>query len=341
MRFKENNLIMEQYLKVLDRKHINENRTSYPPDELNQTFAPLGSVDIVDGNTVETNYGTFEMDGIFVAFYNSLFVDNPQWRAGLEAIKKDLIRQGHSVADYMVEDEIYGLEIDDIILDDLVSAAKRHLSNLVAANKSRVTESKKKIPSTGLTKKQKSAVAKKARAGKDIGKKGPGFAKMAKAAGGGEKGKKIAAAAMWKSVKRESAGILSAYEGKKLLNESVSSEQYDEIVSIIHSAIAKAKISKPELSNEIEQVWDVVSDLWADHEMRVYNALMIDQIPEEDPESDPMIPKVEKILQKMTEDLGSEELAVEELSKWDEDEMNEYYSNRVMGEEEDEEENEE
>jgi hypothetical protein len=145
MRFKENNLIMEQYLKVLDRKHINENRTSYPPDELNQTFAPLGSVDIVDGNTVETDYGTFEMDGIFVAFYNSMFVDNPQWRAGLEAIKKDLIRQGHSVADYMVEDEIFGLEIDDIILDALVSAAKRHLSNLVAANESRVTESKKKF----------------------------------------------------------------------------------------------------------------------------------------------------------------------------------------------------
>lgn len=199
-------------------------------------------------------------------------------------------------------------------------------NNLIAEAYAKVNEAKKK-PSAGLTKKQKSNVAKKARAGKDIGKKGPGFAKMAKAAGGGEKGKKIAAAAMWKSIKRESAGILSAYEGKKLLNESVSSEQYDEIVSIIHSAIAKAKISKPELSNEIEQVWDVVSDLWADHEMRVYNALMIDQIPEEDPESDPMIPKVEKILQKMTEDYGSEDRAVEELSKWDEDEMNEYYNN--------------
>jgi hypothetical protein len=45
-----------------------------------------------------------------------------------------------------------------------------------------------------------------------------------------------------------------------------------------------------------------------------------------------MIPKVEKILQKMTEDYGSEDRAIEELSKWDEDEMNEYYSNRVMNE---------
>jgi len=59
-----------------------------------------------------------------------------------------------------------------------------------------------KKPSAGLTNKQKSAVAKKAHAGKDIGKKGPGFEKVAKAAGGGEKGQKIAAAAMWKNVKR-------------------------------------------------------------------------------------------------------------------------------------------
>ena len=63
-----------------------------------------------------------------------------------------------------------------------------------------------KKPSAGLTKKQKSAVAKKARAGKDIGKKGPGFEKVAKAAekkyGSKEAGEKVAAAAMWKNIKR-------------------------------------------------------------------------------------------------------------------------------------------
>ena len=58
-------------------------------------------------------------------------------------------------------------------------------------------------PSTGLSKKQKSATVKKAKSGGDIGKKGKGFAKVAKAAGGGEKGQKIAAAAMWKNIKRE------------------------------------------------------------------------------------------------------------------------------------------
>jgi len=58
-------------------------------------------------------------------------------------------------------------------------------------------------PSAGLTAKEKSAVVKKAKAGKDIGKKGPGFAKVEKAAekeyGSKEAGKKVAAAAMWKA----------------------------------------------------------------------------------------------------------------------------------------------
>lgn len=60
----------------------------------------------------------------------------------------------------------------------------------------------KKKPSAGLSKKTKSNIAKKARAGKDIGKKGKSFDEVAAAAGGGEKGKRIAAAAMWKNIKR-------------------------------------------------------------------------------------------------------------------------------------------
>jgi hypothetical protein len=63
-------------------------------------------------------------------------------------------------------------------------------------------ETKKKKPSSGLSKKQRSSVVKKARAGKDIGSKGKNFDKVAKAAGGGEKGKKIAASIMWKDIKR-------------------------------------------------------------------------------------------------------------------------------------------
>jgi hypothetical protein len=68
-------------------------------------------------------------------------------------------------------------------------------------------------PSAGLSKAKKSATAKKAAAGGDIGKSGKGFDKLAKSAGGGEKGEKIAAAAMWKNIKRESQEELD--EAKK------------------------------------------------------------------------------------------------------------------------------
>jgi hypothetical protein len=54
-------------------------------------------------------------------------------------------------------------------------------------------------PSAGMSKGAKSALVKKAKAGGDVGKPGKSFDKVAKSAGGGEKGKKIAAAAMWKN----------------------------------------------------------------------------------------------------------------------------------------------
>jgi hypothetical protein len=61
-------------------------------------------------------------------------------------------------------------------------------------------------PSAGMTKKEKSAVVKKARAGKDIGKPGKGFEKVEKAAkkGGARDPKAVAAAAMWKQQAKES-----------------------------------------------------------------------------------------------------------------------------------------
>ena len=62
-------------------------------------------------------------------------------------------------------------------------------------------------PSAGLSKEKKSAVVKDAKAGKDLGKPGKSFDKVAKSAGGGEKGQKIAAAAMWKNIKETTAYI--------------------------------------------------------------------------------------------------------------------------------------
>lgn len=82
--------------------------------------------------------------------------------------------------------------------------------NLSEIFKEALLEAKKKKPSAGLTKKQKSDVAKKAKKGEDIGKKGKGFEKIAAKAekkyGSEEKGKKVAAAAMWKNIKRVKEG---------------------------------------------------------------------------------------------------------------------------------------
>ena len=82
--------------------------------------------------------------------------------------------------------------------------------NLSEIFKEALLEAKKKKPSAGLTKKQKSDVSKKAKKGEDIGKKGKGFEKIASKAakkyGSEEKGKKVAAAAMWKNIKRVKEG---------------------------------------------------------------------------------------------------------------------------------------
>ena len=72
-------------------------------------------------------------------------------------------------------------------------------------------------PSAGLSKDKKSAVVKDAKAGKDIGKPGKGFDKLAKKAGGGEKGEKIAAAAMWKNMKETVAYMSEKKEAVKNL----------------------------------------------------------------------------------------------------------------------------
>lgn len=85
----------------------------------------------------------------------------------------------------------------------------------------------KRKPSAGMTKKQKSAVAKKARAGKDIGKKGKGFKKVAAAAkkSGARDPEAVAAAAMWKTAK------------KKALKEEVDRDSDNDGVKTIRMAV--------------------------------------------------------------------------------------------------------
>jgi Protein of unknwon function (DUF3008) len=98
-------------------------------------------------------------------------------------------------------------------------------------------------PSAGLSKAKKSAVAKKARSGGDIGKKGKGFDAVAKKAGGGEKGKKIAAAAMWKNIKRESVDF--AIFANTILELRESAMQLDELSKdTMHGYLQKSMSQK-------------------------------------------------------------------------------------------------
>ena len=109
---------------------------------------------------------------------------------------------------------------------------------------------KESAPSADLTKKEKSAVVKKAKAGKDIGKPGKGFEKVAKKAakkyGSKEKGEKVAAAAMWKNVKRE--GV----EKNNWVNNLVENEFFHnftskgEIMELIQSKLTEEKSSLPD-----------------------------------------------------------------------------------------------
>ena len=81
----------------------------------------------------------------------------------------------------------------------------------------------KEKPSAGMSKAEKSAVVKKAKAGGDIGKKGKGFKDVEAAAkkGGAKDPKAVAAAAMWKQqAKKESQEIFRRHV--KIVNESLA-----------------------------------------------------------------------------------------------------------------------
>ena len=81
----------------------------------------------------------------------------------------------------------------------------------------------KEKPSAGMSKAEKSAVVKKAKAGGDIGKKGKGFKDVEAAAkkGGAKDPKAVAAAAMWKQqAKKESQEIFRRHV--RIVNESLA-----------------------------------------------------------------------------------------------------------------------
>lgn len=107
---------------------------------------------------------------------------------------------------YLVTNEGDVVKLGEMSLQEAGNKVTEGCTLMTRSDFKALAEAKKKRPSAGLTKKEKSAVVKKAVAGKDIGKKGKGFEKVAdKAAkeyGSKEKGEKVAAAAMWKNIKR-------------------------------------------------------------------------------------------------------------------------------------------
>jgi hypothetical protein len=122
--------------------------------------------------------------------------------------------QGWSVASVRVKDSGSGEEVSEgkRMKDKKSSEGNKFTGNLMKARAAgkkeadldgdgdveKVKESAK--PSAGMSKSEKSAVVKKAKAGGDIGKPGKGFEKVEKAAkkSGAKDPKAVAAAAMWK-----------------------------------------------------------------------------------------------------------------------------------------------
>jgi len=102
-------------------------------------------------------------------------------------------------------------------------------------------------PSAGLSKAKKSAVVKDAKAGKDLGKPGKGFDKLAKSAGGGEKGEKIAAAAMWKNIKETTAYIAEKKAKTDWDKDGKKESEQEEHAGVVDKAI---KANKKEVVKE-------------------------------------------------------------------------------------------
>jgi uncharacterized protein YlzI (FlbEa/FlbD family) len=105
-------------------------------------------------------------------------------------------------------------------------------------------------PSAGLSKAKKSAVVKDAKAGKDIGKPGKGFDKLANKAGGGEKGQKIAAAAMWKNMKETTAYMAEKKAAVKDLPGNREKIDADHDGKIEKSDLAALRAGKKEVVKE-------------------------------------------------------------------------------------------
>jgi len=136
-------------------------------------------------------------------------------------------------------------------------------------------------PSAGLSAAKKSAVVKKAKAGGDIGKPGKSFDKVAKAAGGGKKGEKIAAAAMWKNIKETTAYIAEKAKATKDLPGNQEKIDADHDGKIEKSDLAALRASKKETvkeSTEFTRMQEQLSRLNRNENLQVTESSEVAQL---------------------------------------------------------------
>jgi hypothetical protein len=116
-------------------------------------------------------------------------------------------------------------------------------------------EVKEEKPSDGLSKEKKSEIVKKAKKGGDIGKKGKGFEKVvAKAKEGGTKDPEaVAAAAMWKNVKREQKEV-DEWVDSLIENDYHCLTTKDEIMELINVKLLEQDpaIAEPDIDTDTE-----------------------------------------------------------------------------------------
>jgi hypothetical protein len=134
-------------------------------------------------------------------------------------------------------------------------------------------------PSSGLSKEKKSEVVKKSKKGGDIGKKGKGFGKVVSKAkeSGAKDPEAVAAAAMWKNIKREND------ETKKWLNSLAETNFHsftskNEIMELIN-----IKLNEVEVGPNVKKGHNDIP------EFMTYDAITKSEVKEDDVKTKPKV----------------------------------------------------
>jgi hypothetical protein len=132
-------------------------------------------------------------------------------------------------------------------------------------------------PSSGLSKEKKSEIVKKAKKGEDIGKKGKGFEKIVKKSkeSGAKDPEAVAAAAMWKNIKRENVEVK---EWVKTLAENNfhSFTSKNEIMDLIST-----KITEQEVGSNVKKGHNGVPEFMS------YDSISKSEVKEQSPTTKP------------------------------------------------------